>query len=555
LYGKEVEKLRGRGITTVTQFSHTYRPGRRGKRKTGKARKHDPALQALAVREKKVYVLDSPQLPRSGVALYLDVEGIPDLDFFYLIGLVAVRHGTCTAQSFWADDRKQQNAIWDACARVIEDSGDYTLYHYGSYEQRFLDRMAAASHEAAAAVERIRARSCNVLAAIHSHVFFPTYSNGLKDIAAFLNVKWSAAKASGSQALAWRLAWEKGGDGSLKQQLLLYNREDCLALRTVTEFICSVCGGEIACKGQGPTVANARDIRQKGFHFGKTEFFCPELDHINKCAYSDYQRERVYFRTSPAVRKSIQRKHRTIKRRPKVDKVVECGRPDMCPECGRTRVQIWAHRFKHKVIPDLKFTRSGIKRWTVKYTSLRYRCGDCKKTFFADAYRTARPRWGNYLSSWVIYHHVALRQSYHEVNLALNDLFDFGVSDAFLTRITLWAAELYEDTYNRMKAKLQRGSLIHADETKVTVRNTTGYVWAFANLDEAVYVYTPTREKSILEVMLEGFSGVLVSDFYAAYDSAECAQQKCLRAFGKKEFHVVRNPRQISEHANRRKAS
>jgi serine/threonine protein kinase len=28
-----------------------------------------------------------------------------------------------------------------------------------------------------------------------------------------------------------------------------------------------------------------------------------------------------------------------------------------------------------------------------------------------------------------------------------------------------------------------------------------------------------------------------------------------LRAFGKKEFHVVRNPRQISEHANRRKAS
>src|SRR5262249_50351493 len=91
LHRKEIEKLRGRGITTVTQFSHTYRPGRRGKRKTGKDRKHDPALQALAVREKKVYILDSPQLPHSGVALYLDVEGIPDLDFYYLIGLVAVR--------------------------------------------------------------------------------------------------------------------------------------------------------------------------------------------------------------------------------------------------------------------------------------------------------------------------------------------------------------------------------------------------------------------------------------------------------------------------------
>jgi len=28
--------------------------------------------------------------------------------------------------------------------------------------------------------------------------------------------------------------------------------------------------------------------------------------------------------------------------------------------------------------------------------------------------------------------------------------------------------------------------------------------------------------------MLDGFGGVLVSDFYSAYDSAKCAQQKCL---------------------------
>jgi hypothetical protein len=31
-----------------------------------------------------------------------------------------------------------------------------------------------------------------------------------------------------------------------------------------------------------------------------------------------------------------------------------------------------------------------------------------------------------------------------------------------------------------------------------------------------------------LESVLDGFNGVLVSDFYAAYDSAPCPQQKCL---------------------------
>ena len=47
---------------------------------------------------------------------------------------------------------------------------------------------------------------------------------------------------------------------------------------------------------------------RRPFRFQKTEFFCPELDHINKCAYSDYQREKVYVRTSPAIRKSLRRK-------------------------------------------------------------------------------------------------------------------------------------------------------------------------------------------------------------------------------------------------------
>jgi predicted RecB family nuclease len=48
---KEIEKQRNRGVTTVTQFAYTYRPGRRGKRLTGNARKHDVALLAVAIRD------------------------------------------------------------------------------------------------------------------------------------------------------------------------------------------------------------------------------------------------------------------------------------------------------------------------------------------------------------------------------------------------------------------------------------------------------------------------------------------------------------------------
>jgi hypothetical protein len=61
-----------------------------------------------------------------------------------------------------------------------------------------------------------------------------------------------------------------------------------------------------------------------------------------------------------------------------------------------------------------------------------------------------------------------------------------------------------------------------------------GYVWAFANPQTVVYVYSPTRDGDVVRNALAGFKGVLVSDFYAAYDSLDCPQQKCL-------IHLIRD--------------
>jgi len=48
------------------------------------------------------------------------------------------------------------------------------------------------------------------------------------------------------------------------------------------------------------------------------------------------------------------------------------------------------------------------------------------------------------------------------------------------------------------------------------------------SMDKAFYFYKPSREGSFLQEMLGDFSGVLVSDFFTAYDSLACEQQKCL---------------------------
>jgi hypothetical protein len=77
-------------------------------------------------------------------------------------------------------------------------------------------------------------------------------------------------------------------------------------------------------------------------------------------------------------------------------------------------------------------------------------------------------------------------------------------------------------------------SLVHADETKVNLGGQVGYVWVFTNLEAAVYLYSPSREGDLVQRVLRGFKGVLVSDFYSVYDSLRCAHQKCL-------IHLIRD--------------
>jgi hypothetical protein len=83
--------------------------------------------------------------------------------------------------------------------------------------------------------------------------------------------------------------------------------------------------------------------------------------------------------------------------------------------------------------------------------------------------------------------------------------------------------------------RLCSGQVIHVDETKINVRGGGGgYVWVLANIEEVAYIYSETRRGDILRGLLKDFTGVLVTDFYAAYDGIQCAQQKCL-------VHLIRD--------------
>ena len=69
---------------------------------------------------------------------------------------------------------------------------------------------------------------------------------------------------------------------------------------------------------------------------------------------------------------------------------------------------------------------------------------------------------------------------------------------------------------------------VSIDETPLKMKNEDAYAWVFTNNKEVVSFYRPTREADFLKEFLKDYHGILVSDFYAAYDSIKCIQQKCL---------------------------
>jgi predicted RecB family nuclease len=538
---KELKRYHRKGIFTLTQLSCTFRPRKRGKRVKRSGHPRYSALQALAIREKKVHVYGTPDLPRKPVQVFLDAEGNEDASFVYLLGIVILEGESQKSYSFWADGPDQEVDVFDSFLNLLADLEDFVLFHYGGYEKSLLRRMRRVVRRKRL-VDRALAKAVNVLSAIHSTVYFPVYSNGLKDVGRYLGCTWTEEDPSGLQSLVWRARWEQDKEPVWKERLLIYNTEDCAALRTVTEFVQAV--GEVARRrGEGtrdispssPAVAWADEVSVPSSRreWGRVNFAIQDFDYVNRCAWFDYQREKVFLHTGKAVRRAClrQRKQREKAKVP-VNREIEF-RSYICPRCKGKRLTRLGSDIHSKLAYDLKFTAGGIRRQVIRCIAARYRCQDCGLLFLPKRYKR-RDKHLHGLKSWAMYQHVAHRISFEHLEGMFQDCFGLRVNFKEIHMIKSLVAKRYRPAYKRIIDRIVGGNVAQADETHVNLQRGKGCVWALTNLEDVAYLYRPNREADFLQDLLRGFKGVLVSDFYTGYDSLPCDQQKCL-------VHLIRD--------------
>jgi len=532
---KERKKFHSKGIFTVTQLSYTFRPRRRPKRQPDKREKYHHALKALAIRERKIHVVGSPELKIAGTPVYLDVEGLPDRDFYYLIGVQIGKGEAAVQHSLWADTVEDERTIWNEMLGIVGTVENPVLIHYGSYETVFLRRMCERYGEplkGSVAGGAIQA-AVNLLSVTFARVYFPTFSNGLKEIAGYLGFRWSDSDAGGLQSIRWRHEWAAATAPSTKQALLTYNGQDCEAVGMLTNKLVELHQAFLQTAGSSldGVVDTARMKREHPYGFKRNIFVFPELDAINRAAYWDYQRERVYVKSNVNLKRALRQTSR-LKRALAPDTTIDCPRPRCCPKCKSTKM--FGHGKASKTVFDLRFMRHGIKRWISYYRFHRYKCLACGATFFPQLKSWPGSKYGTEIVAYALYQNIGLRLPTESVVGSLNKLFGFHLPVGKATAFKQVAAKAYEESYNQLVKNLCSGRLLHADETKVSIKGKTGFVWVFTNLEEVAYIYGETREGDLLHTLLKDFTGILVSDFYAAYDGIRCRQQKCL-------IHLIRD--------------
>jgi len=536
---KEIKKLGKKGIFTVTQLAHTFRPRRKGKREAQTANRRHYALQAMAIRDKKIYILGKPELPSRAAHVYLDIEGDPEADFIYLIGVLIVENAQEKRLSFWADGKDQEAQIFEEFVSEVARYDNFLIFCYGGYELAFLKRMRKAAKKKKL-VDKILNASINILSLIYPHIYFPTYSNGLKDIGGYLGSLWTEADASGIQSIVWRKKWEASCGEDWKRKLLTYNFEDCAALKKVVEVVHTIiakagAGSALPSPEKGePPVTFVKDVEKLTdfYTWGKVNFVHDDYEYINKCAYFDYQRERVYVRTSKTIRKSVARKNKSLNRviRASEQVIIAASR---CPVCKSTELtsgvkkQVRSKKPRVKRAFDLSLTPGGIKRKVIEFRTSVYQCQKCGEEFVPEKYQRLDKHFHG-LKSWAMFQHVEHRTYLETVEKMVEEYFGICILLPEMHMFKPLMARYYKPTYQRLLKKILSGNLLHVDETEVRLKTGKGYVWVFTNLEEVVFMFKPTREGSFLREFMKGFHGVLLSDFYAAYDSIECSQQKCL---------------------------
>jgi transposase len=195
-----------------------------------------------------------------------------------------------------------------------------------------------------------------------------------------------------------------------------------------------------------------------------------------------------------------------------------------CPDCGGTLTR--TGRQRTRIVEDIP---DDLKPEVTEHTICRDWCPCCKKQVepkIPDALPNCT--LGNrtvVLSAWL---HYGLGTTISQIVEVFNQHLKLKITDGGVTQMWHRLADVLTPWYEQIHSHCLEAGVLHADETGWRVEGQTWWLWCFASSDSTYYLIDESRGHAALdEFFVEEFRGILVTDFWAAYDAVGRIKQKC----------------------------
>ena len=124
----------------------------------------------------------------------------------------------------------------------LRDNPEAVIYYYSPYERTYYRKLQKMYPDVATRDE-IDAlftfpRSADLYTdVVRSRTEWPTLNYSIKTLAKFLGFNWRDTEPSGAASIEWYHRWVDEGDDAIRQRILDYNEDDCIATRVLLDGI------------------------------------------------------------------------------------------------------------------------------------------------------------------------------------------------------------------------------------------------------------------------------------------------------------------------------
>ena len=202
-------------------------------------------------------------------------------------------------------------------------------------------------------------------------------------------------------------------------------------------------------------------------------------------------------------------------------------RLDRCPNCGGPLQRCHGPRsLRIRIIEDIP---ASIAPEVTEHIIHRDYCPRCRKPVEPKV-EAALPKTtiGHRLLVLTAYWHYALGMTLAQILDTLNYHLHCQWSKGGLIRLWHQLGQILLLWYETLAAEIRHSAVLHADETGWRVNGETHWLWCFSNGTVTVYLVHRSRGSPALKRLFdEAFEGILVTDFWAAYDAILGGLHQC----------------------------